>query len=133
MHDISAAQGIARTVLEAAAERDAERVERVRIVLGAMQMIDPEQLQFWLAQILRGTIGEGAEIEIERRPLMIRCEACGYEGEVEVPEDPIYHLMAFAPICPECGSDQLRVLGGDECIVQSIRVTAPDGRDDGDA
>ncbi|MEA3403967.1 MAG: hydrogenase maturation nickel metallochaperone HypA [Armatimonadota bacterium] len=133
MHDITAAQGIARTVLQAAAERDAERVERVRIVLGAMQMIDPEQLQFWLGHILRGTIGQDAQIDIERRPLMIRCEACGYKGEVDVPEDPIYHLMAFAPACPECGSHDLQVLGGDECIVQSIRVTAPDGQDDGDA
>ncbi len=122
MHDVTAAQGIARTVLEAAAERKAHRVECISIALGAMTMIDPDQLEFWLGQILRGTHAEGAEIEIEQRPLMVRCKECGWEGEAEVPEDPIYHLMPFAPSCPRCQSKSLAVLGGDECTVQSIRV-----------
>ncbi len=127
MHDIAAAQSIARSVLEAAGERHAERVERIRLALGAMTMLDPENLEFWLEQILRGTIAEGAEIEIERRPLTVRCAACGYEGEAPVPDDPIYHLMPYVPACPECGANGLAVLGGDECIVESIRVQAPGG------
>lgn len=131
MHDVTAAQRIASTILQAAQEQDAERVERVQVALGAMTMIDPEQLEFWLEQVLRGSIAEDAEIEIEQLPLRVRCTACGYEGDVEVPDDPIYHLMAFAPQCPECGSDQLEVLGGDACVVRSIRVPDAGAADDG--
>jgi len=130
MHDVTAAQRIASTVLQAAREQEAERVERVEIALGAMTMIDSEQLEFWLEQIFRGTVAEGAEVAIEQLPLRVRCTECGYEGSVEVPDDPIYHLMAFAPDCPECASDELAVLGGDACVVQSIRV--PDAEADGD-
>lgn len=124
MHDVTAAQTIAYTVLEAAQEREAERVERINLALGAMTMLDPDQLEFWLEQILRGTIAEGAEIQIEQLALQVRCGACGYEGEIEVPEDPIYHLMPFVPACPGCGSEELEVLSGDACVVRAIWVTA---------
>ena len=123
MHDVTAAQRIAATVLQAAQEQEAARVERVEIALGAMTMIDPEQLEFWLEQVLRGSVAEGAEVQIEQLPLRVRCGACDYEGEVEVPDDPIYHLMPFAPQCSECGSDRLEVLAGDACVVRGIRVT----------
>lgn len=123
MHDVTAAQRIAATVLQAAREQDAERVQRVQIALGAMAMIDPEQLEFWLEQILRGTIAEDAQIEIEQLPLRVRCIDCGHEGDVEVPDDPIYHLMTYAPRCPECGSENLEVLAGGACVVRAIRVS----------
>ncbi|MGI5818033.1 MAG: hydrogenase maturation nickel metallochaperone HypA [Armatimonadota bacterium] len=130
MHDVTAAQRIASTVLRAAEEQGARRVERVDVALGAMTMIDPQQLEFWLEQIFRGTVAEGAEVTIEQRPLRVRCNACGHEAEVAVPDDPIYHLMPFAPTCPECGSDDLGVLGGDACVVRSIRVTDPEADED---
>ena len=123
MHDVTAAQRIASTVLEAAREQGAERVERVQIALGAMTMIDAEQLDFWLEQVLRGTLAEGAEIVIEQMPLRAVCRACRREGEVEVPEDPIYHLMPFVPCCPGCGAQELEVLGGAECVVRNIRIS----------
>lgn len=127
MHDVTAAQQIAHQVLAAARERGASRVERIALALGAMTMLDPESLQFWLEQILRGTIAEGAQVQIEVRPLSVRCKACGFEGEAPVPDDPIYHLMPFVPACPECGAEGLQVLGGSECIVESIRVRRADG------
>ena len=130
MHDVTAAQRIAATVLQAARGQDAERVQRVRVGLGAMAMIDPEQLEFWLEQVFRGTVAEGAEVQIEQLALRVRCGECGYEGEVEVPEDPIYHLMPYVPECPECGSDELHVRGGGECVVQSIRVADGEAGDD---
>jgi len=127
---VTAAQRIASTVLEAAREQSAARVDRVEVALGAMTMIDPEQLDFWLEQIFRGTIAEGAEVTIEQRPLRVRCNACGDEGDVEVPDDPIYHLMAFAPECPDCGSDELEVLGGDACVVRGMRVADAEAPED---
>jgi hydrogenase nickel incorporation protein HypA/HybF len=130
MHDVTAAQRIASTVLQAAREQGAERVERVEIALGAMTMIDREQLEFWLEQVFRGTVAEGAEVQIEQLSLRVRCGECGYEGAVEVPEDPIYHLMPYVPECPECSSDELEVLGGDACVVQSIRVADAEGDED---
>jgi len=122
MHDVTAAQQIARQVLATAQEQGASRVERVSLALGAMTMLDPEALEFWVEQILRGTIAEGAQVQIAVRPLTVRCAACGFEGEAPVPDDPIYHLMPFIPACPECGAEGLEVLGGGECIVESIRV-----------
>ncbi len=128
MHDVTAAQRIASTVVHAAHERQARRVEQISIALGAMTMIDPEQLTFWLEQVLRGTVAEGAEIEIERLPLIVRCSRCERESEVQVPDDPIYHLMPFAPTCPACGCEEIEIVGGDACVVRSMRI--PEADDD---
>jgi hydrogenase nickel incorporation protein HypA/HybF len=130
MHDVTAAQRIASTVLEAAREQGPGRVTRVEVALGAMTMIDPDQLEFWLEQVFRGTVAEDADVRIEQLPLRVRCKACGYEGEVVVPDDPIYHLMAFAPECPDCGSDELEVLGGDACVVRGMRVADAEAPED---
>lgn len=127
MHDVTAAQRIAATILQAASEQDAEKVERIDVALGAMTMIDPEQLTFWLEQVLRGTIAEGAEVDVEQLGLRVRCRDCGWEGEIEVPDDPIYHLMPFAPQCSDCGSEDIEVIGGDACVVRAIRVTEAPG------
>ena len=132
MHDVTAAQSIAHSVLEAARARRATRIERIKLALGAMTMLDPEQLEFWLEQILRGTIGENAEIEIEVLPLTVSCSACGFEGQAPVPDDPIYHLMPYVPVCPRCGANTLKVLGGAECIIESIRVQAGVGAESED-
>jgi Zn finger protein HypA/HybF involved in hydrogenase expression len=38
--------------------------------------------------------------------------------------------MPYVPECPECSSDELEVLGGDACVVQSIRVADAEGDED---
>lgn len=130
MHDVTAAQRIASAVLRVAQEQDAGCVQRIEIALGAMTMIDPEQLTFWLEQGLRGTVAAGAEIAIEQLPLTARCRDCGREGALEVPDDPIYHLMPYVPDCPACGSERLEVLGGDECVLRGIRTGGAEGASD---
>ncbi|MGD9496607.1 MAG: hydrogenase maturation nickel metallochaperone HypA [Armatimonadota bacterium] len=127
MHDVTAAQSIAHAVLEAARGRSVTRVEQIRLTLGAMTMLDAEQLEFWLQQMLRGTIADGARIDIQQLPLTVRCPACGFEGELPVPDDPIYHLMPYVPACPRCDAEELEVVGGGECVVESIRVQTAEG------
>lgn len=122
MHDITMARSIVDTVLEAAREQGAEAILEIDLVIGEFTLLSPEQVEFWMGELLRGTIGEGAEVSIEQRAPRVRCQECRYEGPTEVSDDPIYHLMAFTPTCPECGSTDLEVIAGKECTIRNIRA-----------
>jgi len=123
MHDIQRAQGIVQVVLRAAQQEGAERIDRIDLSIGPLTFLSPDQLEFWVREMLKGTIGEGAEVVIETPPARIRCEQCGYEGEVEVADDPIYHFTTMAPACPKCGAMLVEVIGGRECVIESLRAT----------
>ena len=127
MHDIQRSHEIVTVALEAAQERGARRIERIHLIIGEMSLLDPDQVRFWVSELLRGTIGEGAQVEIEMRRARLRCSACGYEGEVEVVDDPIYHFTTMVPACPACAARDVEIVSGDECIIEGLIVEGPVG------
>ena len=122
MHDIERSHTIVKTILKAAEEQGARKIERVELVIGELTFLSPDQIEFWVGELLRNTIGEGAEIVVESRAARIKCAACGREGEVDVADDPFYHYTGVSPACPECGSSQVEVVAGRECMIQSLRA-----------
>jgi len=123
MHDITMARSIVQTVLEAAQARQATAVQEIELVIGELTMLSPDQVEFWVRELLNGTIGQGAEVKVAVRGPEVRCAKCGYEGAVAVSDDPIYHLMAFTPACPECGAADLEIIAGNECMIRNIRAS----------
>lgn len=122
MHDIERSHAIVKTILEAAEEQGAQRIERVELVIGDLTFLSPDQIEFWVGELLRGTIGEGAEVVVESRAARIKCASCGREGEVDVKDDPFYHYTGVNPACPECGGSQVEIVAGRECMIQSLRA-----------
>jgi len=89
-----------------------DRVRTVRIRVGALAMAMPESLRFCFEIIARGTIADGARLEIEDVAGAAWCEAC--RGSVRLTE-------RYAP-CPDCGSPRLRMTAGDELQLADIEV-----------
>ena len=79
MHELSFAQAILDTVLKIAEEKNAKRVITIHIRLGELLLLNPEQLKFCFDVVSRGTIAEGAKLEIEFIKPKIRCTSCGKE------------------------------------------------------
>lgn len=127
MHDIQRAHEIVKVALAAARERGAERIERIDLTIGELSLLDPDQVRFWVGELLRGTIGEGAQVVVQTRPAHLHCRACDYRGQVQVEDDPIYHLTTLVPSCPRCGASDVDLLSGNECIVESLSIEAPSG------
>ena len=123
MHDIQRARGIVDVVLAAAEREGAERIDSIDLSIGALTFLSPDQLGFWVREMLKGTIGEGAQVVIETLPARLRCAECGFEGEAAIEDDPIYHFTTLTPGCPECGAAQVEIIGGRECVVESLRAT----------
>ena len=80
MHELSMAQAIVDTVLDAAKKNNAEEIVEVTIEIGMLTMLNPEQLTFLLDVLAEGTLLENAKIIIEDVPVEINCRNCQYTG-----------------------------------------------------
>jgi hydrogenase nickel incorporation protein HypA/HybF len=109
MHELSLAGAVVATVERHARGRP---VAVVNLRIGRLRQVVPDSLEFYFGFVAKGTVCEGARVEIEEVPAQLRCEACGKRWELAAP--PFQ--------CPDCGGVELGVEGGDELEVESIEM-----------
>ena len=122
MHELAVAQAIV-AVAEGHAEGRPVSVVRVRV--GRLRQVVPEYLSFYFEVASKETICEGAELEWERVPSLLRCSACGAEWDPAPPPAREQEQLIVRFRCPECESADHHVISGDELVVESIDVTEP--------
>ncbi|MBB4286461.1 hydrogenase maturation nickel metallochaperone HypA [Roseospira goensis] len=112
MHEVALTESI-RRILEAEAERQGfTRVRTVWLDLGVLSHADPEALRFCFPAVMRGSLAEGARLEIRRPPGRGWCLPCGVEIAVAARGDP----------CPYCGGYQIQVTAGDDMRLTELEV-----------
>jgi hydrogenase nickel incorporation protein HypA/HybF len=118
MHELSIAKSI-KEIVEEEIEKQGEikTVERIKLVIGGMHAVVPEALMFNFKILTKGSVLEGAELEIREIPVQGECGNCGAAFEMTT------HFF----ICTSCGSTDITINGGDEFYIESII-----GRDNGD-
>lgn len=114
MHELSITQSILALCEEQAR---GHRVEVVVVEIGSLSGVIPESIEFCFDACSRGTLLNGARIEIEIVPGLGRCPVC----EVEVP------LQSIFDSCPSCGAYGLQVLAGEELRVKELELEMPRG------
>jgi hydrogenase nickel incorporation protein HypA/HybF len=112
MHELSIAESLLEIVEKAAAEHGVTRVRRLRIVIGALGNVIPEALEFAFEVAGRGTVADGARLDIVHVPVTVRCNACRAESELE----------DYAFVCLACGSVDVDVVRGNELYLDSIEA-----------
>lgn len=123
MHEFSISRAIADVVLDSAREQQAKEVLRVKIEIGRLSFLNPEQVEFWVQVNFEGTIASRAKLDIRVIEPVVHCQACGYRGGLTVEDDPIHHrLPIFSFSCPRCKLGQIKVEEGRECTVKHIQI-----------
>ncbi len=112
MHELVIVEGILNAVVPAAREHNAERILAIRLKIGELSGVVPSCIHEYFAVAAKGTIAEGARIEIEKIPVRIRCRSCGYAGE----------LPKRRYRCPACESADFRIESGREYYVDTIEA-----------
>jgi hydrogenase nickel incorporation protein HypA/HybF len=109
VHELSIAGAIVAT-----AERHAggRRVTRVHVRVGRLRQVVPESLEFCFGMVARESVCEGAALELEIIPAVLRCRACAHEWEIESP--PFW--------CPQCAGGDVSPVRGEELEVESIEI-----------
>ena len=117
MHEMVIAEGLLRQALRAAEEHRVTRIDRIEVVTGVMRLVVPEALQMAFEVLSKGTVAEGAELEITEERIVARCRGCGREFGCEVYD--------FA--CPGCGAADVELVAGNDIILASLTCEQEEG------
>jgi len=114
MHEFSICRNILAAVLEEykALEPPAERLSRVRVVVGAMHQIVPDYLAHAYDILARDTVVAGSALDLQVQPVTGRCQSCKWEGEIQ---PPFFQ-------CPSCDALTIEVLKGRELYLDCLEV-----------
>jgi hydrogenase nickel incorporation protein HypA/HybF len=115
MHELSIAYSLIETAESAARDAGAQRVTLVHLRLGALSGVVEDALRFGFEVAAQDTLLDGARLEIERLPVMIRCPQC--KQDVELPS-----IQRFR--CPVCDAPAENVVQGRELELTSIEIEA---------
>jgi hydrogenase nickel incorporation protein HypA/HybF len=121
MHEFSISSEIVRTVLDTAEKNHGKKVLSIQLEIGELTLLNLEQVTFWIQELFKGSVAEGAKIKVKTIKARIRCEACSYEGRNTSDQRSFFQPL-IPSRCPKCGSIQIRVENGRECTLKRIQV-----------
>ena len=120
MHEWALAEGVIKTADKFAEDQGMEEVTEVRIMIGELQQIEHEIIEFALDQMRTPRI-KNAKFVIETVPAAFKCRKCGHEWKLETKKldeetgEAIHFVPEMAHVylkCPNCGSPDFEVTEG---------------------
>ena len=112
MHEMSLTESLIDLVEEEARKGAFSKVGVVRLEVGALSHVSEDALIFCFDAVSRGTIAEGAKLDIITVPGQGWCMDCS--KTVSLSE-------RFGP-CPECGNHHVQMTAGDEMRLHELEV-----------
>lgn len=114
MHELSVCQALIRQLEAVSAANGGGRVELVRLRIGPLSGVEATLLRQAFPLAAAGTVAEGAELAIEPSAVVVQCRECGTRSEA-------------APnrmLCGGCNGFRVRMVSGDEMLLQSVELAA---------
>lgn len=112
MHEMALAEGVLQILEDAARKQSFTRVKAVWLEIGRLSSVEPEAMRFCFDAVIRGTLADGARLEIVELPGQGQCVSCGAVVEIAAVCDP----------CPLCGEFPVQATGGTEMRVRELEV-----------
>ena len=112
MHEMSLCEGVLQILQENASSQGYQRVKTVWLEIGALSGVETQAMRFGFEAVMKGTLAEGARLEIITLPGEAWCMQCAKT----VPAKQRFDA------CPDCGSYQLQVTAGDEMKIKELEV-----------
>ena len=115
MHELSIAAATLDAVRVEVGLHPGARATRAGLRIGELSGVEPESLRFCLETLVAGSDLDPLAFEIELRPWVRRCRACGAEYRVTDPGAPCL-----------CGSASAETAGGVEMEFFYLELEAPE-------
>jgi hydrogenase nickel incorporation protein HypA/HybF len=113
MHELSIAYSIVETVSEAAQNADAAKVNKIFLKIGKLSGVVKDALLFSFVIGAQGSFVEGATLEIEELPVIVHCQNCDKNVELE----SVYIFR-----CPDCNELTPEIIQGKEMEIVSLEI-----------
>jgi hydrogenase nickel incorporation protein HypA/HybF len=113
MHEMGIAEKIVEIALASIPE-DIEnpKIAKMNLKIGKFASVVEDSLRFCFGIIVESTPLADTELVIESVPVLVHCNKCSFEWEVD---NPIFK-------CPECKATDLEMLSGREIDIDSIEL-----------
>ena len=115
MHELSIVETLIEQVdKEVARSGHQGRIVRLELVIGRLSGVCVDSIRFAFELLSAETPLEGSQIDIREPRASCRCRACGASCEIE----------EIVAACPQCGSGDIVIEGGQDLLLQSIELEA---------
>jgi hydrogenase nickel incorporation protein HypA/HybF len=91
---------------------DGRRVQRVCLEIGRLSAVVPDAIRFCFEAVARGTLVEGALLDIVEVDGLARCRSCASETRLE----------QLVGRCAACDSPDLECVAGEELNIKEMEV-----------
>ena len=134
MHEWALGEGVITTAQKFAEENDLTKVTEVVVMIGELQQIDHEVLEFTFEQ-LKTELFKDAKFILKTQPARFKCRACGNEwsfkaqGLTEDISEAIHFVPEMAHVyvkCTECESPDFEVSQGRGVWLETIKGVKED-------
>jgi len=112
MHEMAICESIISVIEQQAVAQSFNKVNMVRLEVGAMAGVELEALRFSFDVVTRGSIADGAKLDVIELPVTGWCMPCARAISVRERYDA----------CPDCGSYQIQITGGEELRIKEMEV-----------
>jgi hydrogenase nickel incorporation protein HypA/HybF len=112
MHELSLATDIIDIVKSSVPPEELHEIESILVDIGDFAGVVTDSLVFSFGAITQSTPLEGARLEINHIPYLIKCNNCGEESTNE---------FGLA-ICTPCGSTDTVLISGNELKVKEVKL-----------
>ncbi len=100
--------------MQYAEENQAQRVVIINLQVGELRDFTEEWMQRYFDHLSRGTIAEGGKIVIKKISVAMQCLECEHSFNADIRQDNL--------LCPGCGCPQVKLVSGNEFLIESIGV-----------
>jgi hydrogenase nickel incorporation protein HypA/HybF len=112
MHEMSLAEGVLQIIEDSAKQQSFARVKTVWLEIGQLSSVEPEAMRFCFDAVVRGSLAEGAKLEIVIVDGGGQCFNCGQTVK----------LAAVYDACPACGGYPVNPVSGTEMRIKELEV-----------
>ncbi len=112
MHEMSLSESLIGLVEDEAKKGAFTKVKIVRLAVGVLSHVSADALLFCFDAVSRGTIAEGAKLDIVAVPGQGWCMDCS----------KTVALSERFGACPECGNYHVQMTAGDELRLHELEV-----------
>lgn len=112
MHETSLVRSLLSQVANILHDYPGSRVESIRVEIGPLSGVEPLLVSSAFDRLVESTPSRGASLCIEHIDLAARCRDCDVEFVVD----------QFAFVCPDCASNRVTILRGDEFRLLDVTI-----------
>ncbi|GAV21864.1 hydrogenase maturation nickel metallochaperone HypA [Carboxydothermus pertinax] len=112
MHEMAIVDSLFQIIDAKVKEHQIKKILKVKLKVGEMTVVEPMTLTACFKVYAQNTVAEGAELVIERVPLMGKCREC----------NKVFRVYNYNFKCPQCGTGFVDIVAGKELYVENLEV-----------